>query len=211
MRDSTFIRHGRTFTLGALVAALSAVAIVGLSAWAGEGSPRGMHGGACPGHFQHASMAGHMGGEPGGAGGFGMMMGGRHFDHMLDEVNATPAQREQIKQIRDKAMTDGKAVMDEGGKLREQAIKLWGEPKLDPAAAEKLRLQMQAHHDKVSKQITQTMLDIGKVLTPEQRAKLSAQMLAHHGAMHAGMSGSQPEGKGMGMGQEHQPGRPMEH
>ncbi len=215
MGHITFIRHGRTFALGALVAALSAVAVVGLNAWAADEPASGPRAEACPGHFHHAMAErggrgdmhgmGRHGGH-GGPGGMGMLMGGRHFERMLDDVDATAAQREQIKGIRDKALPQAQALMDEGGKLHEQAAKLWGEPKLDAAAAEKLRQQMQAHHDKMSKHMSQTMLDIGKVLTPEQRAKMSERMLKAQAAMQKWKQGDRPQG----MQPASHSGRPMD-
>ena len=45
-----------------------------------------------------------------------------------------------------------------------------------PAAAESVRQQMLAQHDQSSKRMLQAMLDVSKVLTPAQRAKLGARL-----------------------------------
>ena len=49
-------------------------------------------------------------------------------------------------------------------------------PTVDAAAAESLRQQMIAQHDTLSRRTLQAMLDISRVLTPEQRAKIGEQM-----------------------------------
>lgn len=119
-----------------------------------------------------------MGGHGGGHGG---MMGspervGRGIDHMLDGLNATDAQRAQIKQIAQAAATDMKAQREAGRTLREKAMAILAAPNVDAAAAESVRQQIQALHDQGSKRTLQAMLDASKVLTPEQRAKLGERM-----------------------------------
>jgi Spy/CpxP family protein refolding chaperone len=149
------------------------------------------------GHGRHG-MGGH---ERGGEGGLGMMpFGGHHLQHLLDEAKATDAQRTQIKAIADKAQTELKALHEEGRKLHEQGLDLWASPKLDAASAEAFRQQMLKHHDQVSQRMTQAMLDVGKVLTPEQRATLVKQMREHRVGMmdrmkaHMGWGQGGPDG-----------------
>jgi Spy/CpxP family protein refolding chaperone len=173
-------RQKQRWAIGALIAATSASIVLSLSAWAG--------GDEAPGGGPPAM---HMMDGPG-----GMPFGGRHLNHMLDEVNATQAQRDQIKQLVDKAQVDLKALHEQGRTLHEQGLKLWAQPTLDSAAAETLRQSMLAQHDKVSKRMMQLMLDVGKVLTPEQRAKIADQMQKHHAdmmqRMKERMAASQP-------------------
>lgn len=117
-------------------------------------------------------------------GGMGMMPFGRHLDHLLTEVKASDAQRQQIKQITDKARADIQALHEQGKGLHERTMALWTAPKLDAAEAEKLRQQMLTQHDQVSKRMTQAMLDVGNVLTPEQRAK-AAELIKARRERHA--------------------------
>ena len=49
-------------------------------------------------------------------------------------------------------------------------------PNVDAAAAESLRQQMLQQHDQASRRMLQAMLDVSKVLTPEQRVKLGERM-----------------------------------
>jgi len=116
-------------------------------------------------------------GRPLQAGGPGLFMGDpahmeRGIDHLLKGVDATDAQRAKIKQIVQAATGDLKAQREAGRALHEQGLQLFMAPVVDAAAVEALRQQSQALHDLVSKRVTQAMLDISAVLTPEQRVKL---------------------------------------
>jgi periplasmic protein CpxP/Spy len=141
--------------------------------------------------------------EHGGRMGMGMLPQGRHLDRLLTDLKATDAQRTQIKQITDKARTDLKALHEQGRGLHEKAMALWTAPVLDAAEAEKHRQQMLAHHDQVSKRMTQAMLDVGNVLTPEQRAKAGELMKAQRermgGRMHDRMHDRMPSRAQPGM------------
>ena len=124
----------------------------------------------------------------GGGAGHGMMFGGppehlgRRIDHMLDGLSATDAQRAQIKQIAMAAGTDLRAQRDAGKGLRERSLQIFSAPNVDAAAAESVRAQMQAQHDQASRRTLQALLEVSKVLTPEQRAKLG-ERLKQRGAM----------------------------
>ena len=126
---------------------------------------------------------------PGGHGGPGMMGGyeghgmGRMLERMLDKVGATDAQRAQIKQITQLAQAYMKAQAESGRALRDNGLALMAAPTLDAAAAEALRQEMLARHDQKSRRMLQTMLDIGNVLTPEQRTILAEQMRQRQGMM----------------------------
>jgi protein CpxP len=149
------------------------------TAWAMPGGPDG-HGR----HGMHAQGGG--------------MMGGRHVERMLDEVKATPEQRAQIKQLTDAARTDLQAQREAGRKLHEQSRSLWAQPNVDANAAEALRQQKMALHDQASKRGLQLMLDVSRVLTPEQRKTLSDRMqqrrsmMERHRAERQSLDGGKP-------------------
>jgi len=150
-------KRGLKWVAAGLVLAITAT--IALSAWAQPGP----------------------GGHHGGFGGPGMFMGSpehmnRAVDHMLDGLNATDVQRTQVKQIVQQAAADLKAQHEAGRALREQGLQIFTAPTVDAAAAESVRQQMLAQHDTVSRRMLQAMLDISRVLTPEQRAKLGEQM-----------------------------------
>ena len=115
-----------------------------------------------------------------------MMMGGpHHLEHMLDAVNATADQRSQIRSIMDAAHADLKSQREAARSLHEQAMTLFTQPTVDARAAEALRQQMLAQHDQASKRMLQAMLDVSRVLSPEQRQQLAAKMAQHRSAMAA--------------------------
>lgn len=148
--------------------AVSATAF-GAGAWA-----KGEHGGRC----SHAGV--------GGAGPFGPgLFGGpperieRGVDRMLDRVQATDAQRAQVKQIVLAAAKDMKAQREAGRGLFERQMQLFTAPVVDANAAEQLRQQMLSQHDQSSRRMLQAMLEISQVLSPEQRATLAKRMKDH--------------------------------
>jgi Spy/CpxP family protein refolding chaperone len=139
-------------------------------------------------------------GPHGHAGGPGMMMFGgppehvaRAVDHMLDGLGATDAQRTQIKQIAVAAAADLKAQRETGRGLRDKGMLIFASANVDAGAAESLRQQMLAQQDLSSKRVLQAMLDISKVLTPEQRANLGERIKLREAAMRDRMQREQRE------------------
>jgi len=145
-----------------------ACATVALSADAQERGPGPMHG---PG--------------PGAM----MMFGGspeqvaRHVDRMLDGLNASDAQRTQIKQIAQAAAVDLKTQHEAGKVLRERGLQIFAAPTVDANAAESVRQQIETQHDQASRRMLQAMLDVSRVLTPEQRAKIAERVKQHQATM----------------------------
>ena len=111
-----------------------------------------------------------------------MMFGGsprhmdRRIDHMLDGLNATDAQRAQIKQIAQAAAVDLKTQHEATRALREKGMQIFAAPTVDAAAAESVRQQLGVKHDEASRRTLQALLDVSRVLTPEQRAKMAERM-----------------------------------
>lgn len=106
-----------------------------------------------------------------------MFGGGSHMmEHMLDSVDATDAQRAQIKQVIQAAMQELKAQHEAGRQLRQQGMALFAAPVVDANAVEVLRQQMSVQHEQISKRMSLVMIDVSRVLTPEQRAKLVERM-----------------------------------
>lgn len=167
-------KRGLKWVAAGLVLAISAT--IALSAWAAPGG--GHHGG--------------------GFGGPGMFMGSpehvnRAVDHMLDGLNATDAQRTQIKQIAQAAAADLKAQHEAGKALRERGLQIFAAPAVDANAAESVRQQIEAQHDQASRRVLQAMLDVSRVLTPEQRAKIAERVKQHQAMMQDRMQRMQRE------------------
>ena len=154
----------RLFGAALLVAVLGSLT---LSAWA---QPMGGQGG----HGMHG-------------GGMGMMMNGRGLDMMLDSVNASTEQRSQIKAIAERAMSDMKAQREAGRGTHEQMMRLFTQPVVDANAAEALRQQSIQQHDQASRRMMQAMLEVSRVLTPDQRKQLAERMAKRRDMMQRHM------------------------
>jgi protein CpxP len=171
--DSSAGRRVQWVVIGMLVALLAAL---GVSAWAQSAPPApGMDGASGMQHRMPDGM--HRGGMHGGMhGGMGMMFRGsperigRVVDFMLDGLHASDAQRTQIKQVAVQAAADLKAQAAGGKALRQRSLQIFTAPTIDAAAAEQVRQQMLQQHDQMSRRVTQAMLDVARLLTPEQRA-----------------------------------------
>ena len=105
----------------------------------------------------------------------GGMFGGM-FNRLLDRVNATPQQRTQIQQILQANVDAMRAQRDARSELRDEAMKLFAQPTVDADALEALRQKQLAQHDAASKRMTAAMLEISRVLTPEQRKQMTEYM-----------------------------------
>ena len=118
----------------------------------------------------------------------------RMVERMLDAVSASAEQRAQVKQLADAARAEMKAQHESGRQLREQSAALFAQPTVDARAAEALRQQMMARHDQASKRQLQLMLDISRVLTPEQRKLLADRMVQRRAMMEKqrGEKGQRP-------------------
>lgn len=170
----------------ALVVACAAVSV---SAKAQDAAPPPAHG------PMHGPMHPH-----GGPGGAGMMMFAgspeqvaRQVDRMLDGLNATDAQRAQVKQIAQAAAADLKTQGEATKGLHERSMQIFAAPTVDANAAESVRQQMVAAHDQMSRRVLQAMLDVSRVLTPEQRAKIAERAKLQQAAMQDRMQRMQRE------------------
>lgn len=163
----------RVLWLGMLMAVLATLAV---TAWAQPMGGMGHHRG------HHGAM---MGGSP--------EQMGRMADHMLDGLNATDAQRSQIRQIVQAAATDLKAQREASRGLRQRGMELFLAPNVDANAAEALRQQMLTQHDQASRRMMLAMLDISRVLTPEQKAKVGERMKERAARMKERMERHQRE------------------
>jgi periplasmic protein CpxP/Spy len=114
-------------------------------------------------HHHEGAMGGGMGGP---------MATPRMLDRMLDGLNATDEQRAQIRQIGQAAAADLQAQRQAARDLRQRSLEIFTTPTVDAAAAESVRQQLMALHDQASKRMLQAMVDVSRVLTPEQRAKI---------------------------------------
>jgi Spy/CpxP family protein refolding chaperone len=157
--------------LGGMIAGGAALGY-GQSAYADRGPGMEGHG---PGMREGMHGGGMMGG------GMMGMLAGRHLDRMLDRIDATDEQRAKVRDISRAARNDVEKLTDVLQPMRKSAMDLLAAPTIDRAAVEGVRNRVSAVTDEISKRVTTAMLDVAQVLTPEQRAKIAAEMKSRRG------------------------------
>lgn len=112
-------------------------------------------------------------------------MGARFAEHrigaMLDEIDASAEQETKIWAIIDRTRSELRPMGREFRQTREEVATLLAAPTIDKAAVEKLRAERIAAFDEASKKAVAAVVEAAEVLTPEQRAKLVAEMKERHG------------------------------
>jgi len=100
---------------------------------------------------------------------------------ILDKVNASAEQRNQIQGIWKGLRPQLKAARQQHEAVRQQIVAALSGPSIDPAAVEKLRQQSMSWEDKTSSLFTQGMVASAQVLTPDQRKAAAQEFQQHHG------------------------------
>ena len=99
-----------------------------------------------------------------------------HVEHVLKEVDATPEQTAQIKDIVAAATKDLQALRAEHGNARQEMHELFTAATIDRTRLESLRAEHMQALDAASKRCATAIADAAEVLTPEQRKKLGEKM-----------------------------------
>lgn len=128
-----------------------------------------------------AAIAQGVGKGPGGFGGhMGMRFAEHRFEKVMDEIDATDEQQDRIWAIVDRTRADLRPMGREFRAMREEVAALLSAPTIDKAAVEALRVKRIAEVDEASKKAVAAIVEAAEVLTPEQRAKLAAEMKDRH-------------------------------
>ena len=115
------------------------------------------------------------------AGGGGPGMHGRRIEKILDHVNATPAQRAQIRAAWDGLRPQIKGLRQQHHAVRKQMLAALTAPTINTSEVERLRQQATGLHDKMSALVTQGMVATAQALTPEQRRQAQEAMAKRGG------------------------------
>lgn len=148
------------------VTSLSAIAMGGPDGWCNRGNER-MH------------WSGRHGGE-GFAPGMRQEFAERRIDKILYQIDATPEQRKQVKEIFGKVFQERGDHRLDRQQHRQAIVELLSQPEIDRAKLEALRTEQLQQMEQMSGRMTQALADAAEVLTAEQRAKLG-ELVAQRG------------------------------
>lgn len=103
----------------------------------------------------------------------------KRVEKMLDDVQATPAQRQQILAIKDKLMADGKALRASHADTRTQLLALWNADQPDPAQVHALVDGRADAMKSFADEVADAVLQVHGILTPAQRAQVGEKLQQH--------------------------------
>ena len=104
----------------------------------------------------------------------------------LSRINATEAQRTQVKSVVQAALEDLLQLREEHQANRKAMIAALIEPEVDRAELDRIRSAEISLADRASRRIVTALADSAEALTPEQRAQL-AEMAGRWRGRHHGM------------------------
>lgn len=104
----------------------------------------------------------------------------RRIEWMLDEVDASDAQRKQVDAIVARTAPQLFQLMKEGRELRSELKDALLAPELDTARVESARKELDALTDRMTDVGVNTLLEIAQVLTPEQRKQIGEHLADLH-------------------------------
>jgi len=97
-------------------------------------------------------------------------------DRVLNELDATPEQHQQVKEILDRAFENMGSRHEMRQRDRQAFIAILSQPEIDRAKLQTLRVEKITQMEKMSERMVQAVADAAEVLTPEQRVKLGEMM-----------------------------------
>ncbi len=119
------------------------------------------HGGGCSGHRDPARME---------------RMLANHLDDALDDLDATDAQRQQIRALKDDLVAKARAIHAAQPDLRRELVAQWDAETPDMAKVHALVDQRLASVKSFADEVADAAAKLHAILTPEQRAKVSKKL-----------------------------------
>jgi Spy/CpxP family protein refolding chaperone len=99
----------------------------------------------------------------------------------LDAIDATPEQRQKVREIKDRLMKEGRELHEGKEGVHEQLMTLWAQDDPDPARVRAVVRERTDALVRFADDATDAMLELHKTFTPEQRAKLLQEAREHMG------------------------------
>jgi Spy/CpxP family protein refolding chaperone len=111
-----------------------------------------------------------------GPSGAAMLPPGPVLERLLDQVQASPVQRAQARQIFAAADADLRRESVAERADRARMARLFGQDTVDEPAIEALRRRIEQRHDLESRRATQALVDVGLVLNARQRQAIAGEL-----------------------------------
>lgn len=102
----------------------------------------------------------------------GMGFAERRFDRMMTEIEASDEQADRLRDIFEAARDDLMPAKADFHAFRDELASLISQPRIDRAAAERMRAERVEAIDEASRRMTEAFIEAAEVLTPEQRVAL---------------------------------------
>jgi protein CpxP len=104
-----------------------------------------------------------------------------HLDDVLDDLDATPAQRTQIQAIKDRLLADVQKLQGTRQATHQALLAEWSSDKVDRAKVLALVDQRADEMKALAHEVVDAAIEAHDVLTPEQRAKVAKKAERLHG------------------------------
>ncbi len=110
----------------------------------------------------------------------------RKVDRMMNEINATDAQRAQINQIKERLFKEGQDLRQKQRDLRRELLADWDAAQVNGADVHaKVNAQLDAFRA-FANDVADASIQVHDLLTPEQRAQVKQAMSRHAEHRHHG-------------------------
>lgn len=90
----------------------------------------------------------------------------------LDEIEATPEQRQKVQEIKDRLVQQGRALHEGKDTLHQELMTAWAQDNPDPARVKALVRQRTDAFVRLADDAAAAMLELHGTFTPAQRAQL---------------------------------------
>jgi periplasmic protein CpxP/Spy len=97
----------------------------------------------------------------------------------LDEIGATEAQKQKVREIKDRLVKDGKALHQDHAALHQELLGLLEQDNPDPARLKALVHERTDAITRFADEAADAAIELHGVFTPEQRKKLLADLKEH--------------------------------
>ncbi len=105
---------------------------------------------------------------------------GARVDDLLDDLNATDAQRTQTHALKDRLLADGLKLHGEGEPIHAEVLAQWNSPTVDRARLHALVDERMDAFRAFAHEAVDAGVDFHDLLTPDQRAKVAKKVERMH-------------------------------